>query len=111
MACDTIRVPGQTRQQREAEITTAVKRLAAALASGAVTLRVGPRGAIVIVGWTTDNRGITDACALRSLQLSHGWELRKALAKAEAAAGRKADMRMVAAGWHSHDSGQTWGKH
>ena len=113
MACWTIqRTPEQTPAQREAEVSDAVAKLAKDLEAGRVTLRVGPQGAVALAGWQPEARkDLSDVCALRSLSISHPWEYRKALAKAETMAGRKADAKALAAGVHSHDGGKSWGTH
>jgi hypothetical protein len=108
MACDTVRRPNQTLQDRIAEVDRALKRLETSLTSGRVTVKVGPTGAVVIVGWA-DRDGITDACAYRSLTFQRSWALRQAVARAEALGGRKVNERAVLAGHHSHDGGKTWG--
>lgn len=110
MACDTYRsTPEQTLAQRMAEVDAAIKRLGQALASGTASVKIGPTGAVAFVGWT-DSRGVTDACAYRSLSVTGSWELRQAVAKAEALAGRKVNPQAVAAGHHSHDGGGSWHK-
>ena len=106
MPCETINVRGDPIRRRK-EIEEALKRLNIALGTGAVTLKVGPQGAVAIIGWN-DRRDITDVCAIRRMTVESSWEFRKALAKAESLAGRKVDMKQVVAGVHSHD-GKTWG--
>lgn len=110
MACDTMRVPGQTPQQRAKQIQDAIADLDAALASMKVTVKIGPQGAVAFSGaW--ERNGISDVCAYRRLSAKGSEALRRAVARAEALAGRKADPRAIAAGHHSHDGGRTWDKH
>lgn len=112
MPCDTRILQNQTPAQRRTEIEAALKELEAALLSGRTKVKVGPQGAVAFDGWDGDNRrGVTDVCAYRTLSSKGSFALKKAVAKAEALAGRKVDARAVAAGWHTHDSGLTWGKH
>lgn len=107
MACD-YRVPaGMTQEQRRRQVESAVDRLNKALAVGEVKVRVGPSGSVAFVGpWQRD--GVADACAYRRLVTAGSPELRRALARAEAIAGRRVDERQVAAGTHTHDGGCTW---
>ncbi len=115
MPCDSTprRLPDgvkpQTKAERLAETITALARLEAALKAGTVVVKVGPTGGIAFAG-TWDRKGISDACAYRALAQKGSSELRMALAKAEAQAGRSVDKQAVAAGIHSHDGGKTWGK-
>jgi len=111
MPCDTVLKKGQTQAQRAAEVKKAVDRLKAAVETGQAKIKIGPQGAVTFEAQGLERDGITDACAFRRLVTENSWEFRKALATAETAAGRQVDQRMVAAGWHSHDGGATWGKH
>jgi len=110
MPCDT-RIPqGKTAKQRQADVKAALARLEAALAAGSVTVKVGPQGSITFAGaWQRDD--LTDLCAYRKLLAAGSPALRRAVARAEAMAGRTVDRTAVAAGFHSHDHGATWGKH
>ena len=109
MACESIRKSNQTKEQRKVEVQAALKKLDLALASGKVTLAVGPQGGVVFVGWSpADRNDVTDACAFRTLQSQGSGALLRALADAEMRAGRKVNPTMVAAGTHSHDGGKTW---
>ena len=110
MPCTSTPRRGQTLQERMAEVQRSLKRLEQALSSGAVAVGIAPNGAIVFRSWK-DRDDITDVCAFRALTAEGSWALRQALARAEAQAGRKANPQAVAAGWHSHDSGKTWGTH
>jgi hypothetical protein len=109
MACDTVRRPEQTLAERIAEVDRALKRLAQQIASGRVQVNIGPTGAVAFAGWN-DRDGLTDACAYRSLAIQGNWELRQAVARAEAMTGRKVNPNAVAEGHHSHDGGNTWHK-
>jgi hypothetical protein len=110
MPCDTRLTQGQTLAQRMMQVKAALKRLEAQLAAGRVSVVLSDRGAVSFQGWKdTDN--VTDVCAYRTLTASNSWELKQAVAKAEARQGRKVNAQAVAAGWHSHDGGKTWGTH
>lgn len=112
MPCDSILREGETLATRQTAIERALARLEAALQAGRVTVGIAPNGAAVLKGWSKDDRDdITDVCAIRSLTASNSWALRQAVAKAEALSGRKINQKAVAAGFHSHDGGKTWGKH
>lgn len=109
MPCDTNRQPQETPEQRQRSITAALRRLEGALDANQVTLVVGPNGAVVFRNWNPATRdGVTDVCAFRRLSSAGSLALRKALARAEAAAGRRVDANVVAAGVHSHDGGGSW---
>lgn len=110
MACDSRRPPGMTPEQRAKQIQDAIADLDAALASLKVTVKVGPQGALAFSGEWQRN-GISDVCAYRRLSAKGSEALRRAVARAEALAGRKMDARQIAAGVHSHDGGNSWGKH
>ena len=101
--------PNLTTAQK-ADQQSALARLGAALASGAVTVVIGQSGGIAFKGWT-DNRGVSDLCAYRALTAANSAPLRRALARAEAMTGRKVNAQALAAGMHSHDGGKTWGTH
>lgn len=107
MACD-FRIPaGMTPQKRKTQIEEAMARLQKALAAGTVTIKIGANGALTFNGaW--DRAGISDSCAYRKLMAAGSPELRRALGRAEALAGRKADERVIASGVHSHDGGKTF---
>ena len=104
MPCDTQKNLTPTQKSR---MDAAVKRLDAALAAGTVSLVVGATGAIAFKGWQ-DKEGVADVCAYRKLLSSNSAALRRALASAEARAGRSVDQRAIAAGVHSHDGGDTF---
>lgn len=112
MPCDRKLKPKQTLQQRADEVRKAVAKLDAALASGRVTAKVGPQGAIAFVGLSDEDRdGVTDACAYRRLLVT-GSALSKAkLERAAAIAGRPIDKQVIGQGAHSHDGGKTWHDH
>lgn len=108
MPCDTITQTGQTTQQRAAQVRAAVATLERALARRQARAVVGPQGAITFTGWT-EREGVTDACAYRRIMATGGALARLEIAKAEQAAGVKVNRRVIAAGLHSHDGGETWG--
>lgn len=87
----------------------ALKRLEAALASGAVKVVIDRQtGALAFAGqWDRD--GVADTCAYRSLTAAHSSALRMAIARAEAMCGMRHSREAMAAGIHSHDGGQTFG--
>jgi hypothetical protein len=106
MPCDTWRAaPTQTLTERKKQIVETVEDLARKLARGQAKAIVGPQGAIAFEGWTGKN-GVTDACALRRIMATGGALARMAITKAEDAAGRKLDMKVVASGVHAH--GGVW---
>lgn len=107
MVCDTR--PNLTAQGK-ADMARALARLEAALSMGAANVVIGRNGAVAFTGWG-DRAGYSDVCAYRRLASQNSPELRRAVARAEAVAGRKIDARAVAAGMHSHDNGATWGTH
>jgi len=73
-----------------------------------VKVVVGPQGAVAFKGWKDDDRDlVSDVCAYRMLTAGGSLALRQALM----AAGGGVQSRAVIAGYHSHDGGQTWGKH
>lgn len=85
----------------------ALNRLETGLALGSVQVIIGATGSIAFKGWN-DREDLADLCAYRRLSAANSPALRKALARAEAMAGRKVDQRQVAAGVHSHDGGRTF---
>ncbi len=110
MACETMRKPNQTIQERASEIETALRKLKAALLSGKVQVKIAANGAITFANWG-ERADMTDACTYRLLTYQNSPELRAAIARAEAMSGRKVNPRAIAAGHHSHDGGKTWDKH
>jgi hypothetical protein len=97
--------------ERERQITDALRRLERALTQGDVKVTIGPQGAAAFTGWKDQDRaGLGDACALRALTAEGSFALRKAMATAEARSGKKWVQSTMAAGVHSHDGGQTWGR-
>lgn len=111
MPCDTIRNPGETEAERRKKVQDAMDNLRRKLGSGEVSVIVGPQGAVGFRNWSkADRNGVTDVCAYRKLRSVNAWELRQAVNKAEALAGRNVDARQVAMGMHTHD-GKNWGKH
>jgi len=109
MPCDTVYRREQTKQEREAEIRAALVGLEQRLKDGAVRVTISPQGAIAFTGWN-ERDDVTDVCAYRTLAARGSWELRQAVARAEALSGRKVNERAVVAGVHSHDGGSTWHK-
>lgn len=111
MACESMVRPGQTREQRREQVKRAIKAMEARLGTGEVKVVIDrATGALAFTGWS-ERDGVTDACAYRVLTAASSWALRQAVAKAEAAAGRRVNAQAVAAGVHSHDGGATWGRH
>ena len=113
MPCDTVRtMPQQTFAERQEEVRRALNGLRKDLVSGRARIAIAANGAVAFAGWgNEDRRGITDACAYRTLAVEGAWAFRQAVARAEAQHGRKVNDRAVAAGFHSHDGGTTWGRH
>lgn len=110
MACESMRRPGETLEQRMARAKAAQKKLEAALLAGKVKVAIGPNGAVAFVGWAqADREDLTDSCTVRTLSAEGSWALKQAIAKAEAMSGRRVNMNAVAAGWHSHDDGRSFG--
>lgn len=106
MPCDTWRAaPTQTLTERKKQIVETVEDLARKLARGQAKAIVGPQGAVTFDGWTPKN-GVTDACAYRRIMATGGALARQAIAKAEQAAGRTIDKKVVASGVHAH--GGVW---
>jgi hypothetical protein len=110
MACETMRSPGQTLQERMTQVERALKRLEQYLSTGSARVMIAPNGAVAFANWQ-DRDNVSDVCAYRALAAGNSWALRQAVAKAEAQSGRKVNARAVAAGFHSHDNGHSWGKH
>ena len=111
MPCDVTPRRGQTFVQRISEVELALRRLEQSLQTGIVRIVIAPNGAVALAGWRLEERAdLSDVCAVRSLTVQNSWQLRQAIAKAEAMQGRKVDVRAVAAGTHSHDGGRTWDK-
>lgn len=110
MACDTKLRSGQTLAQRGVAVKSALAKLEAALKAKKASVVIGANGAVAFKGWNAGERDdVSDVCALRILQAQGSWELRQAIAKAEAISGRKVNMMAVVSGVHSHDGGKTWG--
>lgn len=107
MPCDTVKLTEESKVLQR----TALQKLESMLALGQAQAVVSPTGAVAFRGWQGEKAGLTDVCAYRRLLASNSPGLRKALARAEALAGRKVDQRVVSAGVHSHDGGKTWGRH
>jgi hypothetical protein len=111
MACETMRRPKQTLEERIAEITKAVADLQSKIAAKVVKPVVGPQGAITFAGWDGPARaGVSDACAYRRVMATGSAITKAAIAAAERTAGRGVDRRVIGHGVHSHDGGSTWHK-
>ncbi len=111
MACMTMRA-GVSLEERMVQVKAALKRLEQKLLSNQARVVIAPNGAVTFAGWTAEERSdVTDVCAYRTLVAESSWALRQAVTRAEAASGRKVNANAVAAGWHSHDAGKTWGTH
>lgn len=110
MPCETKVRTGQTVAERRAQVLAALKRLDAQLGAGKVTVAVSPQGAVAFIGWQ-DRDDITDVCAYRALAMMKSHAMQRAIAAAEVRSGAKVNPQAVAAGWHSHDGGKTWGRH
>ena len=110
MACMSMRRPNQSVAQRQAQVKASLKTLEAKLKAGRVSVAISPQGAVAFDGWQNAEReDVTDACAFNTLQSEGSWELKQAVARAEAMSGRKVSAAAVAGGSHSHDGGRTWG--
>lgn len=108
MACWTIKVTPSIEALRK----KALDRLESALAAGTITVKVGPTGAIAFSKPMNQiDDGYADVCAYRALLATNSPALRRAVAKAEAMAGRKVNPQAIASGVHSHDGGGSWGRH
>jgi hypothetical protein len=113
MACETMRKPKQTLQERISEVQQAITLLDAKLKKRLIKPVVDKAtGAIAFPGWDAkDRNGITDACAYRRIMATGSVLARQEIAAAEQRAGRTVNRQALAAGIHSHDGGGTWGRH
>lgn len=112
MPCHTRLKPNQTVAERMLEVRKRMTVIDALVASRRVTLKVGPQGAVTFTGLSAEDRdGITDACVYRMLTRSGSAAAKMALARAEQLSGHRVDRKVVAAGVHSHDGGQSWSTH
>lgn len=119
MPCDTVFRRNQTLSQRKAEVKTVLGKISEDIKRNRIVPVVSKRGAITFVrklpnGQTVpiDNRerdDVTDACIYRAVMRTGSALERHAILKAEEQARVKVDPKLVAAGVHSHDGGQTWG--
>jgi hypothetical protein len=109
MACETRLRERQTQEARKKQVAESVRKLELALGAGTVKVVVGPTGAIVFAGWVANREDVSDVCAYKALTAAKSWELRQAIARAEAISGKKVNERAINAGHHSHD-GITWHK-
>lgn len=110
MPCIT--AAGQTAAQKQ-EKAEAVSKLNAAIGAGTVNVVIDrATGAVAFKGWKDEEkRGVSDICAYRALAAANSPELRRAVTKAQAMGGVMVNHRAIAGGMHSHDGGNTWGKH
>lgn len=108
MPCDTRPLRREeTLEERMAKDKARLQTLENALRAKAVSIEIGPTGAVAFRGWKdADRDGISDVCAFRTLRVQNSFELRQAVARAEAMSGRKLNERAVLAGHHAH--GGTW---
>ncbi len=110
MACEARLRNGQTFIERQREVAEALARVKRYLAAGQVQVVIAPNGAVALKGWT-DRADLSDACTVRALTAESSWELRKAIAAAEARSGQRANLQATISGWHSHTNGSTWERH
>ena len=108
MVCDTKTDRDQSPEERMKEVGAALKKLGDMLKQGSVTVAIDRMtGALALRGWNDNDRaGLSDACTYRLM--AQTWEMRQAVARAEALAGRKVSQVAIASGRHSHDGGATW---
>lgn len=94
--------------QRKRAVDESLARLRRALAANTVKVVIDrATGAMAFNGlWRRD--GVADVCAYRALAAAGSSELRQAVARAEALAGRSLNPQAVAQGTHSHDGGANW---
>jgi hypothetical protein len=112
MACETMRRPKQTVQERIAEVVKAIALLDAKLKKRQVKPVVNKAtGAITFAGWVEGRDGLTDACAYRRIMATGSSLAKSEIIRAEQLAGRSVNRQALAAGVHSHDGGATWGTH
>lgn len=115
MSCDMMLRPRQSLSERKEEVKKAISTLDKLIASGKVNVRVGTegigKGAVAFKGWADVERsGISDACALRLLQMSCSTMTKLKLQQAQQMAGTSFNKQTLAHGVHSHDGGATWHK-
>jgi hypothetical protein len=111
MACETMRKPRQTIEERVAEIGRAVAALEAKIKAKTVKPVVDKKtGGIAFAGWenAAERADVTDACAYRRIMATGSALARAEIARAEQLAGRSVDRQALASGHHSHDGGKTW---
>ena len=102
----------QTISERKDEVRLVRERFVSGLKSGKVKAVVDKKGGIAFSGLTEEERdGVTDACVYRYIINSGSQLAIQAILRAELAAGRKVDHKLVAMGYHSHDGGTTWHNH
>ena len=105
MPCD---IQANLNAQRRRAVDESLARLKRALAANTVKVVIDrATGALAFNGlWRRD--GVADVCAYRALAAAGSIELRQAVARAEALAGRAVNPQAVAQGTHSHDGGSSW---
>lgn len=108
MPCDTTLKPRQTLQERVAEVRKLIEALDKGIGRGRIKVKVGPQGAVAFSVPDGERDGVTDACIYRRIMVSGSALAKAAIARAEQLAGRSVDRKVVAAGTHSHDGGQSW---
>ena len=108
MPCDFRISAEQTAANRRREIDRALEELERSLNQGSVEVKIGPDGAVCFAGWGEERQRVTDPCAFRTLMQRGSWDLRQAVARAEALQGRRVSERTVSAGVHSHNAGGSW---
>lgn len=111
MACETMRKPRQTIEERIAEIGRAVAGLEKKIMAKTVKVVVDKKtGAIAFAGWqgAEERSDVTDACAYRRIMATGSALTRAEIAKAEQLAGRTVSRQAISHGHHSHDGGKTW---
>lgn len=111
MACETVRKPKQTIEERIAEIGRAVAALEKKIMAKTVKVVVDRKtGAVAFDGWegAAERSDVTDACAYRRIMATGSALTRAEIAKAEQLAGRSVSREALARGHHSHDGGRTW---
>lgn len=109
MVCDTRLKPAQTIAERAAEIRKATQAIDGLLGRGKANVVIGKDGAVAFTGIPDNVRdGLTDACVYRAIMARGSHAAKQAIVKAEQMSGRSVNKKVVAAGRHSHDGGQTW---
>jgi hypothetical protein len=111
MPCDSMKKPNQTLAQRREEIRKRMKKVDRLVAQKKVKLKVGPQGAVVLIGLSAEDRdGMTDSCIVRRIMATGSAPAKLEIEKARILAGcTPAQVQQaVKAGVHSHDGGASW---